>query len=149
MAERRIGSELYKVEPLPAGEAIELYADLMRVATQATGRVPAILMAIANRETGAPDVMAEVAALAGLGDILRGTGSTEIKGLIDRIVTCASVKRPSGYAPVNLDEEFSGNLAAIFPVAKFVLEVNYADFFTESVGGGLLSGLRSALASGK
>ena len=149
MAELKIAGELYKVEPLPAGEAIELYADLMRVATQATGRVPAILMALASRENGAPDAMADVAALAGLGDILRSTSSSDIKSLINRIVTCASVKRPSGYAEVNLDEEFTGNLAAILPVAKFVLEVNYADFFTASVGGGLLNNLRSVLASAR
>lgn len=147
--EKKILGQLYRVDPMPAGEAIEMYADMMRIATQATGRIPAILLALSSKGEDGADVMANVAALAGIGDILRANSSSDIRTLVERIVTQAQVKRPSGYAQVNFDEEFRGRLGAILPVANLVIEVNFADFFTASVGGGLLSSLRAALASGK
>ncbi len=143
MAERKIADRTYRVHPMPAGAAIELYADIMRVVTGGTGRVPVIMAAIAEGETG----MAEAAALASLGDVLQKNSSSDLRALVERIATQAEVNRPGGYGAIHFDEEFEGRLGTIVPVLKFVLEVNFADFFPANVGSGLLSGLRAALAT--
>lgn len=145
MAERKIEGETYRAVPIAASEAIELYADLMRVATQGTGRIPGILLALEEQE----GALAEAGALAAIGDILQKNTSAEIRQLIQRIATSAEVLRPSGYARIDFDEEFTGRLAASVAVVRFVLEVNFSDFFPASLGSGILGSLRAGLASKK
>jgi len=49
------------------------------------------------------------------------------------------VKRPSGaYGEVSFDADFTGNLGEIMPVAVFVLQEQFGDFF----GAALASGSR-------
>ena len=146
-AEKKIEGELYRVDPMPAREAIELLADISRVASQATGRLPSIIDALAGSDADGDGLsqLADVAALAGLGDILRANSSADLAKLVERIVGAAKVKRPSGqFVEVSLDEEFSGKLEAIIPVARFVLETTFGPFFAASRGAGLLKNLRAA-----
>jgi len=152
MAEKKIAGELYRVDPMPARQAIELLADIVRIGSQATGRLPSIIDALSSSETEGDSLaqLANVAALAALGDILRANSSPDLGALIERIVSAAKVKRPSGeYVEVDIDEEFTGRLEAIVPVARFVLETNFGPFFAASGGNGLLKSLRTAFGSTK
>lgn len=152
MAEKKIDGETYRCNPMAASEALELYADLLRVATGGTGRLPDILFALAGKaagEVGAGE-FAETAALAAIGDILSKNTSGDLRSLLERVLAGAEVRRSSGFFDrFTLDDEFSGRLGAILPVARFVLEVNFADFFPASAGSGILSRLGEALAKAK
>ncbi len=145
--EKKIAGETYRCTPLPASRAIELYADLARIATLASGRLPAIVASLAAKvEEGDPAAqIADMQALAALGDILQRNTSDDIRRLVERIVSSAEIRRPSGYDVVNLDDDFTGNLGGLLPLIRFVLEVNFADFFPASGGNGPLSRLRAAL----
>lgn len=151
MAERKFGDRTYRCEAMPATKAIELLADLTRIASQGTGRLPAMLLGLeeeaAGIEGGAES--AEVAMLAAIGDVLRQNESSYVRELVERIVSSAEVKFPSGYGRVSLDEEFTGRIESILPVARWVLEVNFAGFFAESARAGALTRLRAAFQSGK
>lgn len=149
--EKKISGETYRCAPLPASQAIELYADLARIATLASGRLPAIIASLALK-AGEDDAAAQIAdmqAIAALGDILQRNTSSDIRALVERIVSAAEIKRPSGYDAVNLDDDFTGRLASLLPVIRLVLEVNFADFFPASAGSGPLSRLRAALVRTK
>ena len=149
MAEKKINGETYRCDPMPASGAIELYADLIRVATGGTGRLPAILLGLEGKAAGeiGSGEMAEAAALAAIGDILGKHSSGELRELLERVLKGAQIKRPSGYDVVNLDDDFSGRLNSIIPVARFVLEVNFSDFFGASAGSGILSRLTADFAT--
>lgn len=149
MAERKIAGKTFKVEPLPARDAIELYADLMRVVGQGTGRIPAILMGLTSEDEGA-NYLADVAAIGALADVLSKTTSVEVSDLIERIVGCAMILQPSKtYRQADLNGDFTGSLKDLLPVMKFVLEVQYRDFFTASAGGGVLRVMMDAFQTSK
>lgn len=146
MAEIRIGSETFKCDPLPAGEAIELLAELMRVVGPAVGRLPALIVSL-NEEGPHASVMTDVAALAALADILKETKPSALRELVARIASLAMVQRPSGYDKCILDLDFHDNLKGVIPVVRFILEVQFRDFFTGSAGNGIFGGLRAAFLS--
>lgn len=141
MAERKIGNETYRCSPMPAGDALVLLADLTRVASHGAGRLPAMLLGIEEKASGADPTgdYADMAFIAGIGDVLAQNASRDIAALVERIVTKAEIRRPSGYDKVSLDDDFTGNLEAIVPVARFVLEVQYRDFFGASGVSGALT----------
>lgn len=144
MGERKIGSRYFRVEPLPAGEAIELYAEMMRVVGPAAGRLPSIIVS-AQAEKDQGRVMADVATLAALSDIVSVVGSVGVRTFITRIVSLAQIKRESGsYEPCDLDGDFTGDLPDVIAVCRFVLEEQYRDFFLARKGGGLLGLLLGA-----
>jgi len=151
MAEKKIkelGSTI-KVDPLLASEAIELYGEMMRIAGHATGRLPALIYSLHQPDDG-EKMMGDVAALAAISDVLNKVGPTGVRDFIKRVTECAMVHTPSGdWRQLDFDGDFTGNLGAILPVAKFVLEVNFADFFPASGGIGILNLLREGLAKRK
>lgn len=151
MAEKKIEGETYRVDPMPAKEALELLGDLMRVLTQGTSQLPVMLLGLQRSEAGDEQggQVTDIATLAALGDVLDKNRSSDLADLVERVVTKAQVRRPSGYSTIVLDDDFSGRLEAIVPVARFVLETNYAPFFAASAGSGLLRSLRAAFGSTK
>lgn len=151
MAERRIGDRVFKVLPLPASQAIELYGECIRIAGHGAGRLPALLISAASgKEPGPAAAMSDIALLMALTDVLNGTSPSAIRDLIRRIIEIAMVQRPStAFEQVDLDHDFTGRLADIVPVVKFVLTEQFADFFTGSGASGILGMLRGALATKK
>lgn len=145
MAERKIGDSTYRVEMLTAGDALVLYADVMRVVGNATGRLPAIIVGFSADDQG-QNLMADVASIAAITDILKETDSETIRDLVGRIVRVAQVKRPSGvYEHVDLELDFNqADRASLIPVIKFVLTEQFRDFFTESAGSGIFGMLKEA-----
>lgn len=150
MAEKRFGDHELRTNPLVASEAIRLWTDIMRVATRAANRLPAIIYALSGEE-GTSEDMADVAALLAVNDILRDTSSDVVLDLLRRLVGAAQVKQASGsYLPADLDQLFSnGNLKEVIPVARWVFVEQFADFFPASADGGILSLLRATLAKRK
>lgn len=148
MAEKVIGGKEYRVAPLAARDAIALYADIMRIATRAAHRLPAIIVGLASGDE-TQGAMADVAALTAIGDILRETPTDGLLEVLERILAASTVKLPSGtYHQCELDN-FTGNLKDVVPVARFVITVQYADFFIGSAGNGILSLLQEALRNRK
>lgn len=149
MAERKIDGKTYKVEPLLASEAIELYGQIIAVAGKAAGRLPAIIVALSSGD-GANKAMADVAAIAAITDILNGSSPAGVRDLIKRIVEIAMVQAPSKeWRQVDLDGDFTGNLDAILPVGRFVVEEQFGDFFIGSAGNGILALLKGTLQQTK
>jgi len=148
MAEKRIGGRTFKVVPLPAGEALELYAETLRIAGHGAGRLPALLL---SAETGAEgSTIKDLALLLAMSDVLNGAGSGPTRDLIKRLVEVAMVLRSGGaYEQVDLDHDFTGQLGDIIPVVKFVLAEQFSDFFTGSGGSGILGMMRGGLASAR
>lgn len=148
MAEKRIGGRVFKVEPLPASEAIELYAETIRIAGHGAGRLPGILMGAASGDEGS--MLADVSLLMAVSDVLNGSSSREVRDLVKRLVEIAMIQRPSGsYDPVDLDGDFTGRLGEIVPIIRFVLAEQFSDFFPASEGSGILARFRALLRSGK
>jgi hypothetical protein len=145
MAERKIKGRVFKVVPMLAGEAIELYSDIIRIVGQGTGRLPAIVLGLSQKDTDG-NLLSDVAAVMALTDILSGSSSAEISGLVKRIVEIATISRPSGnYEPVDLDGDFTGHLADIPEVVAFILKEQFGDFFTGSGGNGIIARMTALL----
>ncbi len=149
MAERKLAGVEYRVQPIPAVEAIELYADILRFLGPAANRLPAIIMALSAADEG-QEMMADVAALAAVSDILSRVPSDQVSDLVGRIVGIAQIKRQSGqYDPVDLSGDFTGKLSSLVPLIKFVLEEQFSDFFIGSRKSGIISLLTEVLLSRK
>jgi hypothetical protein len=148
VAERKIDGSEYRVDALTAVNAIELYADILRFLGPAANRLPAIILSI-QAESEGQGMMADVAALAAVSDILSRASSQEVSGLLSRIVSIAQIKRPGGYDACDIDGDFTGNLGKIVPVVKFVLEVQFSDFFIGKRQSGIISLLTEVLANRK
>ncbi|MGV1985584.1 phage tail assembly chaperone [Agrobacterium sp. 22-221-1] len=149
MADRKIDGIEYHVDPLPAVESIELYADILRLLGPAANRLPAIILSLQADSEG-QQMMADVAALAAISDILSRVTSQEISALAARIVAIASIKRPSGdYESCDLDGDFTDKKKNIIPLMKFVLEEQFRDFFTGRRPNGIIGLLMEVLQTAK
>ncbi|UXT40924.1 hypothetical protein FY137_06840 [Agrobacterium tumefaciens] len=149
MADRKIDGIEYHVDPLPAVESIELYADILRLLGPAANRLPAIILSLQADSEG-QQMMADVAALAAISDILSRVTSQEVSALAARIVGIASIKRKSGnYEPCDLDGDFTGKLGNVVPLMKFVLEEQFRDFFTGKRPSGIIGLLMEVLQTAK
>lgn len=147
MAEKKIeGFGVIRTSPIMASEAIALYCDMMRIVGTGANRLPALLLGSAI-----DDVMADVAILSALTDILRGTPTDEVNATIGKILACGQMQRPSkAWETIELDLDFSdGKIKYLIPVVRFLLKEQFGDFFTGSAGNGILSKLRSVLLPAK
>jgi len=146
MAEKKINGRTFKVVPLPAGEALELYAETLRIAGHGAGRLPALLLGADG--TSEASALKDLALLLAMSDVLNGAGSVPIRDLVKRLVEVAMIQRPGGsYEQVDLDHDFTGQLGDIIPVVKFVLQEQFSDFFTASGASGILGMLKGGSQS--
>lgn len=149
MADRKIDGIEYHVDPLTAPEAIELYSDILRFLGPAASRLPAIILSL-EAESEGQAMMADVAALAAISDILARVSSQDVSALVSRIVGVASIKRPSGdYSECDLAGDFTGKLGNVIPLIKFVLEEQFRDFFPGKRPNGIIGLLTEVLQRGR
>lgn len=149
MAEKKINGRTFKVGPMPAGAALELYAALIEAAGPAINRLPVLLSVLTSGDESR-DVVADTMAIAALSDAIKGATPGGVADLIGRVVSVAMLLRPSGsYEQCDLDGDFTGHLGDIIPLARFVLQVQFADFFPGNGANGVLGALRVALTSAK
>ncbi|MBN9074295.1 MAG: hypothetical protein J0H34_22385 [Rhizobiales bacterium] len=136
MAEKKIGTRVFKVEPLLATEAIRLQMRLVKAIGPAIDRLPEIFAGIRDGKQDARE-RANSAAVSAVSDIIGSMDAGDATDLIRDIVQVAMVKRPSGaYEQVDLDGEFTGSLGDIIPVATFVLQEQFAEVFSGARGTG-------------
>ncbi|MEJ8308607.1 phage tail assembly chaperone [Agrobacterium larrymoorei] len=149
MADRKIDGVEYHVDHLPAVEAIQLYADILRILGPAASRLPAIILSL-QAESEGQRYMADAAALAALSDILSRATSEELTDLLSRIVRVAKIKRPSGsYEDTDIDGDFTGRLGKLPALVKYVLEVQFSDFFPGKSQNGIIGLLTAVLRAPK
>lgn len=144
MAEKKINGATYRVTPIPASEALELLAEIIRISGPLAPRLPIILAGLTDAEAEGR-AFADASFLEALAGTVNFLGASGVRDLVKRIVEVAQIQRPSGYSQVDLDGDFTGNLGAVIPVAKFVLKETYGDFFPASGGNGLLGMLAGSL----
>lgn len=136
MAEKKIGSRTFKVEPLLASEAILLQMRLVKALGPAIDRLPEIFAGISDGKPEAK-LKANAAAISAMSDIIGGMNPSDATDLIRDIVQVAMIRRPSGaYDQVDLDGDFTGSLGDVVPVATFVLQEQFAAVFSGARGNG-------------
>jgi len=135
MAEKKIGSRTFKVEPLLATEAIRLQMRLVKAIGPAISRLPEIFAGI-GKDAAAKE-KANGAAVSAMADIIGKMEPDDAADLVKDIVQVAMIKRPSGaYDQVDMDGDFTGSLGDIIPVATFVLQEQFAEVFSGARGSG-------------
>ncbi len=127
MAERKLNGRTFKVEPLLAVQALSLWTRIVKVLGPAWGAIREKMEA-SKKQT---DTDMSVMVIQAVVDVATSNPSGEVTTLIKDIVETAMIKRPSGsYEVCDLDGDFTGHLPDIPAVAMFVLQENFADFFT-------------------
>lgn len=149
MAEKKINGRTFKVDHLPAKQAISLYAEIVQTVGSAINRLPQILVAISADEDSR-ELMADISAVGAIVDIIKSSSPAGVTDLVVRICEVAQIKRDNGdYFPVDFDADFMGKLSDIQAVSEFVIKEQFSDFFIASGASGLLGSLRKALAHSK
>ena len=145
MAERKINGRTFRVDPLLATEALRLQARLARALGPVAVKLPGILSGRGEHATEEQKAKSDSEAIAAFTGVFADMEPDEYATLIKDVVELAKLMRPSGqYDTVDLDGDFVGDSKSIYPVAFFVLETQFADFF----GANLANGLRKGLAKG-
>jgi hypothetical protein len=135
VAEKKIGSRTFKVEPLLATEAIRLQMRLAKAIGPAISRLPEIFAGMGKDQ--AAKEKANATAIAAVSEIIGGMKADDAADLVRDIVQVAMVKRPSGaYDQVDMDGDFTGQLGDIIPVATFVLQEQFGEVFSGARGNG-------------
>jgi len=130
MAEKKIGGKTYKVEGVLATQALTLQARLLRTFSGTFDRLPAILAGMGSKATEAEQQRSNAELMAAVTSVFGERDPEEITALIGDIAKMAMIKRPSGaWEEVDLDADFTGNLADLIPVVGFVLQEVLGDFF--------------------
>lgn len=138
MAERKIGKETYRVDPLPAKRALVLFARLGKVVGPG---LEGLVRAIGQR--GESDAASNAAAVSALSRILETVDPETFADFVEEIAEIAEVKQGSSYVGVSFEGHFSGRLNEALPVIAFVLREQFGDFFT-----GLLASGRAGQRAG-
>lgn len=128
MAEKKINGRTFKVTPMLASEALAMQARLFKAVGPAMPRLPAILAGLKEDGPAEARAAAEVSAISALVEILGG--ASETAALVKDICEKAMIQRQGGnFEEVDLDHDFTGQLADIPAVVIFVLKENFSDFF--------------------
>ncbi len=152
MAERKINGRVFAVVPMPARDALALYAELVSVLGSAAHRLPGIVLTTAEagggegeREGGSLDLMSDIITFAAIADVVRTATPEGTTDLVRRICEAAEIRTESGALhTVDFDRDFTGHLQDIPPVVRFVLQEQYRDFFPDGGVNGLLAHLKAA-----
>lgn len=125
MAERKIGTRTFKTEPLLATQAIMLQARVFKLIGPGLSKIGQIM---AN--SGGEGEQGR-AALGALAEVFAQADPEAVTALVRDVVQMAQIKRPSGiYENCDMDGDFTGHAADVYPVALFVLKEQLGDFFS-------------------
>jgi len=144
MAEQKINGRTFRVGQLTAGDAIELYAEVIGFLGPAAGQLPYILFGM--KEGGDDgDILKDAAVIAAFGQVVQVKGAKAIRELTARLVSMADIQRPSGdYTSVDLDGDLSDDPSEVMAIVVFVLKEHFRPFFSGSGGGGLFGRMATA-----
>ena len=148
MSERKINGRTFRVDRLLATQALVLQARIAKTVGPAVDKLPAMF---AGRARPGVELSAEAegnsnaAAIAAFAAIFTNNESTAVAALVSDIVSIAQIQGSNGaYTPVDFDRDFTESLADIVPVAIFVLQEQFGDFFTALLVNGRQSLTRQA-----
>lgn len=144
MAEQKINGRTFRVGQLTAGEAIELYADVIGFLGPAAGQLPYILFGM--KEGGDDgDILKDAAVISAFGQIVNTKGAKAVRALAERIVSMAEIQRPSGdYSLADMDGDFTDDPSEAIQVIIFVLKEHFRPFFSGKEGSGLFGRMATA-----
>ncbi|QIG68888.1 hypothetical protein EVB71_036 [Rhizobium phage RHph_Y55] len=142
MAEAKIGSRTFKVQPMLATKALVLQGRLFKALGPAVSKFGEMLKTRGDDVPLEQKEAAQSAALAALGEVLSKLDPHEYASLVGEIISTAQIQRGNGqYMPADLDGDFSENIDEILPVVLFVLKVQFGPFFKGLPGLGSLAAL--------
>jgi len=145
VAEKKINGRDFRVTPMPAREALALYADLVRILAPVLPDVPQILHFLTNDDPEKRQ-QADLLLVNAQSLLLAQAGTSEIMGLLERVLQGAQLRRPSGvYESADIDGDFTDDLGSFPKVIIFILQENFRDFLSVNGGNGILSRLLEAL----
>ena len=129
MAEKKINGRTFRVDPMLAMKALVLQARLFRVAGPAIARIPEIMSGYGGTEE--QKALSNTAAISAFAAIFSESEPEELAEIIREVVELAQIKRPSGaYDKLDFNGDMTGHGADLIPLAIFVLQEQYGDFFT-------------------
>lgn len=151
MAEKKIGAKTFRVEKMLAFDALVMQARIGKTIGPAMTKLAGLLTQI--REEMKPD---DTPALPGIGtgiktvsqttgaaaaaaifDIFQANEPRAVAGLIKDIAQLAEIQTDSGqYVDVDLDRDFSDDMASLPELIGFVLSEQFSDFFSAVLAGG-------------
>jgi hypothetical protein len=120
--EKEINGATYSVTQLPARRAIRLKAKLIKLFGPALAQM--VLQTTAENESKSKNSL--VAAIESLAASL---DPAEFENLVVEVLQ-GSRKNGKELLPQIIDLEFAGDMESLYKLLMFILEVNYANFFT-------------------
>lgn len=139
MAEKKIGDNTYRVDPLLATKALLLQARVMRVVGPALSKFGEVMQGVGPKKTEEEKAKGNAAAIEAFASIFAQSRPEELAELIKDLCQVARIRRPSGvYDPVDFDGDMSDKQRDIIPLAVFVLREQFGDFFSGLPGLGSL-----------
>lgn len=117
---------------LPAVEALDVLLRLMKLLGPS---LPHILDAFQGQ--------AERAGLRAVADVIVSANTDEAKRLIVQLVEHAEIKTSEGFEKVVVGHHFGNDLWGMLETFKFVLEVQFSDFFSAALRSPLLEAIFS------
>ena len=137
MAEKKIGGRTFKVDPLPATEAIRLQMRLMKAIGPGLARLPTILAGAGEGASDDARARANAAAVAAMTEVVSGLDADDATELISDVVTIALVQAPSkDWRRVDMDGDFTGKLGEMFDVMTLVLQEQFGEVFSAALANG-------------
>jgi hypothetical protein len=141
MAEKRIGGQEYRVEPLLATKAWALRLRVAKLIDRGTiEELTAVFKQADTDGRKLKDIGLEIVGI--IAELLAKHDPEQIVGLLKDLCEIAQVRLDSGYSRVIFDEEFTGKGAEALELAAFVIAEQFSELFSDA----LVSGIQKAAA---
>lgn len=142
MADKKIGGNYYRVQPILATEALRLQVRLLNIAGPAVKALPAVLAA---RKGGADTGVAEAAGLEAIAAVFTTADPDKVSTFITDVCEKAEISSDGKtYEGLIFDHHMSEDQQSIIPVTFFVLKELLGDFFTGAQAVGSLAVTKQA-----
>lgn len=129
MAEKKINGTTYRVDRIPAPEAIHMKVRIGKVIGAGMGDMAMAVIGAAAGDEGVRQG-ADAAILSGIGHAFEKCDPDEVVQLASDIVGKAQIKTESGdWADVDLESDLTDRPADLYPLMGFVLKEALGAFF--------------------
>ena len=137
MADKKIGGNYYRVQPILATEALRLQVRLLNIAGPAVKALPAVLAA---RKDATNVAGAEQAGLEAIAAVFTTADPDRVQQFITDVCEKAEISEDGkSYDALIFDHHMSDDQKSIIPLTLFVLKELLGDFFTEALAAGNLA----------
>lgn len=144
MAEKKIGSRLYRVDKVLASDAIRLQANLLQFVGKAVDHLPAILAGAGTGKTKEQQSASNAALVASIGSIAASADPDLMVRFFEQCLRHVMIQRPSkAWEVADLDGDFTDAPGDLYPVLGFMLKEVLGDFFAGLGASGVLQKLKT------